>query len=344
MKTLPIQDLERIAGYYQANHMDFVGASFLITGGTGFVGSWLTEALLYLNREFELGLKITCLVRDISKAEKIFAKYSPRELNFVEADVAWLTELTGSYSHVFHAATPTTDRSLKGDLGNIRASSVLGASNLVGLLGEGSKPPIFLHTSSGAVYGPQSMDLEKLSISTPVRTSSFSDSISDLYARSKIETEKYVNEADSQSKILGINARLFAFMGPRLPLDQHFAIGNFISGAVTDKIVMIKGDGKSVRSYLYAAEMTCHLLFLLSAGIPGEFHVGSDNGFELSRWAQIVAEVFGAEVRFLNEDTSPATRYVPERDFRIPQLEYSHSRDLENLARWRDWIAQSELP
>lgn len=343
MKRLPEEDLNGIADYYQANSMDFRGATFLITGGSGFVGSWLTEALLNLNQEFELGLEVTCLVRDIAKAKQIFANHSSTSLKIIEADVARITNLPNSYSHIIHAATPTTDISRGGDLENIHSSSALGAKNILSLIGNGPTRPIFLHTSSGAVYGTQPMDLERLAISTPIRTTSFSDSVADRYAQAKIETESYVNDADSQGKVVGINARLFAFMGPRLPLDQHFAIGNFISSAVSDQVVKIKGDGKSVRSYLYAAEMTCHLLFLLSAGISGSFHIGSDIGLELSKWAEMVADVCGAEVRFLNEDPSPPTRYVPERDFRIPQLKYSQDRDLDYLGRWRDWIVQSEL-
>ena len=343
MKQLPKVDLKGIADYYQANSMDFRSATFLITGGSGFVGSWLTEALLNLNQEFELGLKVTCLVRDITKAQQLFANHSSYNLRFIEADVARLTNLPNSYSHIIHAATPTTKISRGGDLENIHSSSALGAKNILSLIGNGPTRPVFLHTSSGAVYGTQPMGLARLAISTPIRATSFSDSVADRYAQSKIETENYVNNADSQGKVVGINARLFAFMGPRLPLDQHFAIGNFISSAISDNVVKIKGDGKSVRSYLYAAEMTCHLLFLLSARISGSFHIGSDIGFELSKWAQMVADVCGAEVRFLNEDRSSPTRYVPERDFRIPQLKHSQDRNLDNLGRWRDWIVQSKL-
>lgn len=338
MTVLPRADLERVCRYYEAFCGNLESASILISGVTGFVGSWLLESLVSLDREFDLNMSLTGISRDLKKAQEMFCEYAGPSLRFIEFDVSKGLEAEGSFSHFFHAATPTTAGTRAGNLSNVYDSSVLGARNLMGLAQKQGNAPVFVHTSSGAVYGGQPMSLERFPLDWPRQVITPSDGVKNEYARAKIDTEVLIESATSDGVVKGINARLFAFMGPRIPLTEHYAIGNFVYSGMYEDSIKIAGDGQSVRSYQHASDMTSQLIYLLSAGTAGNYHVGSSDGRKILDWANMVGLECGKPVEILGTDTSVATRYIPESDPRLPEgLGESISKS-EHLARWIDWL------
>ncbi len=338
MTVLPKADLERVCSYYEAFCGNLESASILISGVTGFVGSWLLESLVSLDREFDLNISVTGISRDLEKAQEMFREYADPSLRFIEFDVSKKFGAQGRFSHIFHAATPTTAGTRAGSLSNVYNSSVLGARNLLDLAERQGDAPVFIHTSSGAVYGEQPMSLEKFPLDWPRQVLAPSNTVKIEYARAKIDTEVLIESATSDGVIKGINARLFAFMGPRIPLMEHYAIGNFVYSGLHEDSIRISGDGQSVRSYQYASDMVSQLIYLLSTGTAGNYHVGSADDRRILEWANLVGLECGKPVEILGTDTSVATRYVPESDPRIPEgLGESISKS-EHLARWITWL------
>jgi dTDP-glucose 4,6-dehydratase len=111
-------------------------------------------------------------------------------------------------------------------------------------------------------------------------------------------------------------ARLFAFVGPFLPLDEHFAVGNFIRDGLNGGPIIVKGDGQTVRSYQYPTDMVRWLWTLADKASPQRaYNVGSDVGLSMREIAAGVARASGGiEVQILAavDPTKPIDRYVPD--------------------------------
>ena len=110
-------------------------------------------------------------------------------------------------------------------------------------------------------------------------------------------------------------ARCFAFVGPYLPLDAHFAIGNFIRDGLAGGFIVVKGDGTTVRSYLYADDLAEWLWTIMIKGKTGEaYNVGSDEAITISDLAHFVSSCFETkpEVFIQGKPASEVDRYVPD--------------------------------
>jgi len=112
-------------------------------------------------------------------------------------------------------------------------------------------------------------------------------------------------------------ARCFAFVGPDLPLNVHFAFGNFIRDALTADAITVSGDGTPLRTYLHQSDLAHWLLTLLEHGRPGQaYNVGSDEVISIAALAHLVRDILapGKPVHILGQSNPVAarSRYVPD--------------------------------
>jgi nucleoside-diphosphate-sugar epimerase len=169
----------------------------------------------------------------------------------------------------------------------------------------------FLITSSGAVYGRQPDELAHI----PEIYAGAPDPLNpaSVHAEGKRAAELLCAFFQKNSGMECKIARCWAFCGPRLPLDEHVAIGNFFGDVLAGRPIQIQGDGTPRRSYLYADELAVWLwtiLFRAPALTP--INVGSDNDVSILELAQTIAETLNPriEIRLARE---PAPGKVPSR-------------------------------
>jgi nucleoside-diphosphate-sugar epimerase len=307
-KPLPEEDLEHVLSHTRQLWDEAKGSSFFITGGTGFFGMWLLESFAHINDGLGLGMRATILTRDPErfrqKAPHLAAR---RDLDFVTGDVRDFVLPAGEFRYVVHAAT--TSGGLVDDLEMLE--TIIDGTRRVLELAAARGARKFLYISSGAVYGKQPEDL-------PHVPEDYRGAPDPLDPRSAYGEGKRVGELFSvlESRKAGFGAKIarcFAFIGPHLPLDAHFAAGNFIRDALTGGPIKVNSDGKSVRSYLYASDLAVWLWTILFKGRPGiAYNVGADEGVSVADLARMIGKMEHVEVEIGSSDGSARnSRYVP---------------------------------
>ncbi len=311
---LPAGDLDHVLGHTGKLWAGARGASFFITGGTGFFGTWLLESFARANDTMGLGMRATVLTRDPAA----FAHKAPHlaaraDLAFVPGDMRSFEFPPGRFAYVIHAATDTALPPAGSDPTEIKNTIVNGTRRVLDFTAQAGARK-FLLTSSGAVYGAQPADLTHVPEDYSGRPDPAAPGSG--YGLGKMISEELCAERARRDGYECKIARCFAFVGPHLPLDAHFAIGNFIRDARRGGPLHVAGDGTPMRSYLYAADLAVWLwtlLFRAPAGRP--YNVGSDDDRPIAAHAECVNGLCGIKspvrIARVADPAEPVRRYVP---------------------------------
>lgn len=287
VKPLPLEDLEHVLQHTRELWQEARGAAFFITGGTGFFGMWLLESFAFINDALGLGMKACVLTR----SPAAFAAKAPHlaargDLTFLKGDVRQFPFPEGTYRYVIHAGTTS---SAPVEPLEMFDTIIEGTRRVLEFAAQASCRKL-LFVSSGAVYGRQPPEITH--VPEDYRGAPDPLDLSSAYGEGKRAAELLCSIAGKKHDFEIKIARCFAFVGPHLPLDAHFAIGNFIRDALADGPIKVGGDGTPLRSYLYAADLVVWLWTLLFAGGAGKAcNVGSDQAVSIAELAHAVASL-----------------------------------------------------
>lgn len=336
LKSIERYNFHRSLSFFDQSTNNLSGARIIISGASGFVGSWLSELLFQIKTENQLDFEVVLLTRDECRLLKKFSGNIPKNFSIQNLDISKMSQSLGFASHVIHAATPTFQGT--GKIIEVEEASLRGAENLLNSVSLESQKPIFLNLSSGAVYGSNVLSNGPITIKQPVREPTSIQNFADQYTSSKIKTEKFINKKSDMGLIVGCNPRLFAFFGPLLPTNQKYAIGNFMNCVNNYKGIKLNTQGESVRSYMHASDLASLLIYLLSNPVVGECHIGSTFSKPLKWWAEYLSAIFGlGRIELGNLEEIP-TYYAPEADPRIPELELNESERESEFRYWNQWL------
>lgn len=294
------------------------GRRVFLSGGTGFFGAWLLESLAHCNRALGLGVHATVLSRDPAAfLERMPHLAHEPAIDFVKGDVRDFAFPAGEFDFVIHGAAPTSLAEARRPA-ELLSVLVRGGERMVAFA-ETCGARSFLLVSSGAVYGRQPEGMTHIAEDYGGGPDWLEADA--VYAEGKRVCEQMTALLAGRSTVRCAIARCFTFVGPHLPLDQHFAIGNFIADALAGRPLVVLGDGTPVRSYLHAADLAAWLWTLALrapelGAHPAVYNVGSGERVSVRELAARVGAAIdpGLRVEVLGERALGAKRvqYVPD--------------------------------
>jgi dTDP-glucose 4,6-dehydratase len=338
---LPTQDLDLVLSHAPAFWSRFRGARVLLTGGTGFIGLWLLEVLQHANRKFDAGLQIVVLTRDPERARRQAPHLFDRgDTQLVCGNICEPLAPVGPLDLCIHAATDVGDSLTAANPLEVFDSIVQGTRHVLDLA-RAARASRFLLTSSGAVYGAQPVDLERI----PENHRGAADPLQPraAYGNGKRAAEWLASAYAAQGGPECCMARIFAIVGPGLPFDGPLAAGNFVRDVLADRPIDIEGDGRPLRSYLYMADLCIWLLRIAASGQPGQaYNVGSERAVSIAELAAEVAHAAGnaTPIRIHKPASDPAAppRYVPDTQRAREELDLAEYTPLsEALLKTIHW-------
>lgn len=311
-------------------------AHILMTGGTGFFGSWMVASFKAL-RDLGFPIELTVLSRD----PEPFLQRNPSlhglpGLAFRKGDVVDAT-IPFSITHILHFATTSTPQGEGQAEAEIRRTVVEGTRHM---LAEAKRVGAnrFLFASSGAVYSKEKSDRpNEGDLGNGLHLS--------LYGTVKREAEELCRQAGVARDIETVIARPFTFCGPLFPVEGPYVISNFMSGILNGVPLHVRTP-HAIRSFLDGRDLAPLLWKLLAQGKNGEaYNVGSDESVTMSELADLMRSVALKVSRRVPDVRLTQTAAIPAADVYRPSIQRLKSEfgwqpsitlreSLRDQARW----------
>ena len=308
--------------------------SIFFTGGTGFFGR---AVLRNWERKFAHGVavpSVTVLTRNPKRFTLQFPEFKNCPwLSFWCGDVLEPNSYppSANFSHILHAAAEST---IGPSLSPLTKYHLI-VDGTKYLLDYAVKNRVgkFLFVSSGAVYGAQPQNRRKITESS-IGSFDHTDP-RNAYGQGKRTAEFLCSAYQAEFGIEVVVARCFSFIGQDLPLNAHFAIGNFIVDAIEKRDIVVKGDGTSLRSYMDQDDLSNWLTEILRYGKAGEsYNVGSDTSISIRDLAYKVRNLLSpkSSVRILGDRSMLNNRssYIPDISKARDHLGLTANTSLDN--------------
>jgi nucleoside-diphosphate-sugar epimerase len=284
-------------------------AKLLVIGGTGFFGKSILDAFNRgLFKDWDID-KLILMARNTEGLKK--EKFDLSFTELLDGDISTINYLPQA-EYIIHAAASTDAKKYLHSGQLEKQNIILGVNNFCRLAEKFEKKSKILYVSSGAVYGKQPENLDRL------EENFFSESLDGMesgkidYALAKIDAEKAIVQLGLDGFNVSI-ARCFAFVGRWLPRNQHFAIGNFIENILKKTPIVVNANHSVYRSYMYADDLVEWLMTIVDhASIECPiYNVGSDQEVSLVQLAEKLALLYGGITDVNKITTNKIDRYIP---------------------------------
>jgi len=307
---------------------------YLVTGGCGFIGSNLVNALLKGGHEVRV-------LDDLSSGKR---ESIPDHVSFIEADVADRPKVSDAFDNVdgcFHlAADPSVSRSLEDYIGSHRTNLGGTISVLDSASRESKKRQVYVpvvYASSCAVYGSSG--------ATPLSETSPADPLSS-YGADKLSGEIHARMASTAYGVPSVGLRFFNVYGPgQLPASTYSGVLSiFCKKLIAGERVSIFGDGEQRRDFVFVEDVVNHIwqaMIRMPEISPRVYNVCTGRGISLLGVGRLIAKICNTSFDpiFAEERPGDIRFSVGDPQAGIAALGLAASISLEDgLVRTLDWL------
>ena len=264
----------------------------IVTGGAGFIGSWVCEAYISEGHEvlvidnLSTGSEgnippkaefVECDVRDSEELEKAFRQFRPEVVNHHAAQI--------------NVRDSVKNPSLDAEI------NISGSLNVLRLCAESKTRRFIFSSTGGALYGePEKLPADESTPSLPLSP----------YGISKLATENYVRYHSKNHGFGHVILRYANVYGERQnPEGEAGVIGIFCENIINGKPCLIFGDGEQTRDYVHVSDVSQANLLAASIKEEGTFNIGTSVESSVNEIGSILSEVTKTEFKIVHEKQRP---------------------------------------
>lgn len=296
------------------DYKNLINSKILISGGTGFVGSWIVHSFALLNKLFLLNIELTIITNQKKNVNKYFFLKKFIKINYILSDINKIKKVDGNFTHLIHGCANYT-----GERNDILKTNIGGAEKILSILKK-KKIKNILFISSGAVYENKNLKLKETNALVDINSKKY-------YAVSKVKSEKIFSEYYNKNKNINLTIlRLFTFAGPGLDTLKYLAYSSAINSRFKNNKIKLNSDGQSKRGFMHSIDMALWIIKSLTFKKKNIINVGSNEILTIYEMSKIVSSV---KYKNFKKVDLTISKNIKHNSFYVPNTNRAVKKDLK---------------
>ena len=304
--------------------------NIVITGGSGFVGSYLCEKLI------NDGHKIIVIDNLLTgSTENINHLMHNENFSFIEHDVQNHIEIENKVDYVLHFASAASPKAYTEHPVNTLKAGSVGTINTLGLAKKHDAE--YLLASTSEVYGDPLISPQTEEYWGNVNPNGERSMYDEAKRFAEAAVATYSRSYDLKTKIV----RIFNTYGPRMQLNDGRVVTNFIVQALKNENITIYGDGSQTRSFSYVEDTVAGIISLMNSSEYDVFNIGNPNEMTVGQLAEKIVELTDStsEIKYLELPNDDPKQRKPDITKAKTKLNWEPKVNLEDgLTKTIKWV------
>ena len=309
-----------------------VTMNIVITGGSGFVGSYLCEKLI------NDGHKIIVIDNLLTgSTENINNLLDNENFSFIEHDVQDHIEIEDKVDYVLHFASAASPKAYTEHPVNTLKAGSVGTINTLGLAKKHDAE--YLLASTSEVYGDPLISPQNEEYWGNVNPNGERSMYDEAKRFAEAAVATYSRSYDLKTKIV----RIFNTYGPRMQLNDGRVVTNFIVQALRNENITIYGDGSQTRSFSYVEDTVAGIISLMNSSEYDVFNIGNPNEMTVGQLAEKIIELTDStsEIKYLELPNDDPKQRKPDITKAKTKLNWEPKVNLEEgLTKTITWVQE----